>query len=167
MGIYRIKACFLALAFLFGCSSPNDFAAINSDKSYAFNYNGFEKSLFVDKKAHSFGLVFFTKDCGVCNEQIPILQTLAQKNGFEIFIVLADAKDKKDAFVWANEKKLTLPMFYEKKAVYFLSKAVGDIYGVPVLSFFEQGKMHKKFIGLTPLNVLESEIKKIQFKNPL
>ncbi|OOY00722.1 thioredoxin, partial [Campylobacter coli] len=47
-------------------------------------------------------------------------------------------------------------MFYEKKAAKYLSSAVGEIYGVPVLSFFKESKMDEKFIGLTPYSVLEN-----------
>ncbi|MCX2682595.1 thioredoxin [Campylobacter sp. MIT 21-1685] len=165
MGIYRIKTYCFVVIFLFGCNTGENFKAINSNKNYTFSYNGFEKSLFLDEEVKNFALVFFTKDCGVCKEQIPILENLARNNIFDIFIVLADAQNQQDALNWANAKRLTLPMFYEKKAVYFFSKAVENIYGVPVISFFKDSKMHKKFIGLTPLSVLENEFKQISFKN--
>ncbi|MCC3133442.1 thioredoxin, partial [Campylobacter jejuni] len=52
--------------------------------------------------------------------------------------------------------------FYEKRAAKYLSSAIGEIYGVPVLSFFKEGKMDEKFIGLTPYSILEKEIKKVK-----
>ena len=53
-------------------------------------------------------------------------------------------------------------LYFEKKAAKYLSGAVGEIYGVPVLSFFKEGKIDEKFIGLTPYGVLENEIKKLK-----
>lgn len=54
-------------------------------------------------------------------------------------------------------------LYFMKKAAKYLSGAVGEIYGVPVLSFFKEGKIDEKFIGLTPYGVLENEIKKLKF----
>ncbi|HEB9320110.1 TPA: conjugal transfer protein TraF [Campylobacter coli] len=166
MGNFRIQTYLFALItalFFIACDSGENFKALNSDKNYNFSYNGFEKSLKLDKQTQNFALVFFTKDCGVCKEQIPILQDLAKNYDFNIFVVLGDAKDAKDAKAWADEKGLShLALFYEKKAAKYLSGAVGEIYGVPVLSFFKESKMDEKFIGLTPYSVLENEIKKLK-----
>ncbi len=129
MGIFRIQAYFFALIialFFVACDSGENFKALNSDKTYNFAYNGFEKSLKLNDKAQNFALVFFTK-------------------------------------AWADEKGLSnLAMFYEKRAAKYLSSAIGEIYGVPVLSFFKEGKMDEKFIGLTPYSILEKEIKKVK-----
>ncbi|EAL7651526.1 TPA: conjugal transfer protein TraF [Campylobacter jejuni] len=166
MGIFRIQAYFFALIialFFVACDSGENFKALNNDKTYNFAYNGFEKSLKLNDKAQNFALVFFTKDCGVCKEQIPILQNLAKNYDFNIFVVLGDANDANDAKAWADEKGLSnLAMFYEKRAAKYLSSAIGEIYGVPVLSFFKEGKMDEKFIGLTPYSILEKEIKKVK-----
>lgn len=166
MGIFRIQAYFFALIialFFVACDSGENFKALNSDKTYNFAYNGFEKSLKLNDKAQNFALVFFTKDCGACKEQIPILQNLAKNYDFNIFVVLGDANDANDAKAWADEKGLSnLAMFYEKRAAKYLSSAIGEIYGVPVLSFFKEGKMDEKFIGLTPYSILEKEIKKVK-----
>lgn len=166
MGTFRVQTYFFALImalFFAACDSGENFKALNSDKNYNFSYNGFEKTLKLDNKMQNFALVFFTKDCGVCKEQIPILQNLAKNYDFNIFIVLGDANDANDAKAWTDEKALSnLAMFYERKAVKYLSKAVGEIYAVPVLSFFNQGKMDEKFIGLTPYSILQSEVKKLK-----
>lgn len=48
MGIFRIQAYFFALIialFFVACDSGENFKALNSDKTYNFAYNGFEKSL--------------------------------------------------------------------------------------------------------------------------
>jgi len=166
MGTFRIQTYFFALIvvlFFIACDSGENFKALNSDKTYNFAYNGFEKTLKLDDKTQNFALVFFTKDCGVCKEQIPILQNLAKNYNFDIFVVLGDANSINDAKTWADEKGLSnLVMFYEKKAAKYLSSAIGEIYGVPVLSFFKESKMDEKFIGLTPYSTLEKEIRKIK-----
>lgn len=166
MEIFRVQTYFFALIislFFTACDSGENFKALNSDKNYNFSYNGFEKTLKLDDKMQNFALVFFIKDCGVCKEQIPILQNLAKNYDFNIFIVLGDANDANDAKAWAEKKGLShLAMFYEKRASQYLSDAVGEIYGVPVISFFKEGKTDKKFIGLTPYSILKSEIKKLK-----
>lgn len=162
MGIFRSQIYALALIFFCACGGGENFKALNSEENYNFSYNGFEKELRLNHEKSSFALVFFTKDCGVCKEQIAILKNLKNHYDFEIFVVLGDAKDLDDARAWSKEKDLDLKVFYEKKAANFLSGAVEGIYGVPVLSFFSQGKMDKKFIGLTPYGVLENEIKRIK-----
>lgn len=125
MANFRIQTYLFALIvalFFIACDSGENFKALNSNKIYNFSYNGFEKSLKLDDQTQNFALVFFTKDCGVCKEQIPILQDLAKNYDFNIFIVLGDAKDAKDAKAWADEKGLShLALFYEKKAAKYLS----------------------------------------------
>ena len=132
MGIFLVQTYFfaliIALSFI-ACDSGETFKALNSNKTYNFAYNGFEKSLKLNNEAQNFALVFFTKDCGVCKEQIPILQNLAKNYDFNIFVVLGDANDANDAQAWANEKGLSnLEMFYEKRAAKYLSSAIGDIW---------------------------------------
>ncbi len=160
MESFRVQVYLFALIFFCACSGEN-FKALNSEQNYNFSYNGFKKELKLNQEKNSFALVFFTKDCGVCGEQITVLNRLKSHYDFQFFIVLGDAKDLDDAKMWALKKDLHLQVFYEKKAVDFLCAAVGGVYGVPVLSFFKEGKMEQKFIGLTPYFVLENEIKKM------
>lgn len=162
MGTFRIQIYAFALILFCACGSGENFKALNTDEIYNFSYNGFEKELKLNHQKNSFALVFFTKDCGVCKEQISVLKKLINHYDFDFFVVLGDAKDFNDAKEWSFEKNLDLKVFYEKKAVNFLSLAVGGVYGVPVLSFFNQGKMEQKFIGLTPYGILENAIKKIK-----
>ncbi len=161
MAIFRIQTYLLVLILFCACADTN-FKALNSEQTYKFSYNSFEKELLLDDKKAYFALVFFTKDCGVCLEQIAILKKLKERYEFDFFVVLGDAKDLEDAKAWALEKDLNLKVFYEKKAADFLARAVGGIYGVPVLSFFKNAKMEQKFIGLTPYFILEETIKRLK-----
>ncbi len=166
MGIFRIQAYFFALIialFFVACDSGENFKALNSDKTYNFAYNGFEKSLKLNDKTQNFALVFFTKDCGVCKEQIPILQNLAKNYDFNIFVVLGDANDANDAKAWADEKGLSnLAMFYEKEQLNTFQVPLGKYMECLCLVFSKKEKWMKKFIGLTPYSILEKEIKKVK-----
>ncbi|EFO9214060.1 TlpA family protein disulfide reductase [Campylobacter lari] len=157
--------CFLALisVFFFSACSNNEFQTLNSSQSYTFKYDGFEKTLKTQNANQAYALFFFTQDCGACNAQIPMLNELYKERKFPILAVLNGAKSKEEAQKILLEKKLDLPLMYEAKASSFLSKAVGGIYGVPVIVFYdEKGKINEKFIGLTPKSVLENKIKFLQ-----
>ena len=172
---FKAFAFALSLFVCGGCDFGRDFTALNSEQSYKFSYNGFEKRLNLGTQK-PFVLVFFTKDCGVCKAQIRILNALKTpensdlkaKNSdlktaqIDFFIVLNDAANKAEAMLYAQSHEIEFPLFYEKRASEFLSKAVGDIYGVPVMVLFDkQGIQRRLFIGLTPQSVLEEELFKI------
>ncbi|TQR29526.1 thioredoxin [Campylobacter sp. MIT 99-7217] len=163
MELYRIKNFVLTLiAFLFIACDNHEFKSINPDLSYEFKFDGFSKELSFGQQK-PFVLAFFTKDCGVCKEQIAILKDFSRENEIKIFTILGDARDKQDAILWAEQKGLDLTLFYESKAADFLSRVVGGIYGVPVIVFYdENSRLRQKFIGLTPKGVLEKELKNIQ-----
>ncbi|EAL5739908.1 TlpA family protein disulfide reductase [Campylobacter lari] len=157
--------CFLALIsiFFFSACSNNEFQTLNSNQNYTFKYDGFEKTLKTQNANQAYALFFFTQDCGACNTQIPMLNELYKERNFPILAVLNGANSKEEAQKILLEKKLDLPLLYEAKASSFLSKAVGGIYGVPVIVFYdEKGKINEKFIGLTPKSVLENKIKFLQ-----
>lgn len=173
MAIYRVKNQLLALSalFLIACSDP-EFKTLDPEASFRASFNGFKDELILKESSNSsalsvqdapFLLVFFTKECGVCSEQIAILEELVKRHQMKVFVILNDAKDRQDALAWAKSKDLSLPLFYENKAAHFFSQAIGGVFGVPVLSFWD--KKHKagaKFLGLTPLSVLESELKRLE-----
>lgn len=158
MGKSTLKACVLALSLCFLGCFDNNFKALHSEKSYKFSFNGVKKQL--DFGSNSpYALAFFTKDCGVCEEQIRILNALNTLYDFEFLVVLGDAKDENDALKWAKNKNLTLPLFYEKRASEFLARGVGGIYGVPVIAFFDKkGILNAKFTGLSPQSVLGEKL---------
>lgn len=163
MGKSALKAFALALSLCFVACFDNTFAT-TEDKAYKFSFNGFEKRLSYGE-SKPYALVFFTKDCGVCGEQIRVLNALKKRYDFEFLAVLNDAQSKMDAQIWAQKKNLALPLFYEARAGDFLSRAVGGIYGVPVIVFAdEMGILGKKFNGLTPQSVLEKELAKFALK---
>lgn len=157
MELFRRTLFSLTVSLCFIACFDNDFRALNTDKRYNFVYDGLEKELHFSKDK-AYALVFFTKDCGVCKEQIAALKELRDYD-FDFLGVLADAKDEKDALSWALNYDFDFSLLYERKAGDFLSKAVGGIFGVPVIVFFDkQGKMKEKFIGLTPKSILEKNI---------
>ncbi|MCR6572746.1 TlpA family protein disulfide reductase [Campylobacter insulaenigrae] len=151
---------FLALAFLLSSCANNEFKALNGDENLEFLYDGFQKTLKIKDQNQPYALFFLTSDCGVCKAQIPILNELYKTRKFKIIAVLNGVKDKNEAQQNILEKNILFPLLYQAKASLFLSKAVGDIYGVPVIVFVdENGILKEKFIGLTPKNILENQIK--------
>lgn len=157
MGQPAFKAFILALSLCFAGCFDNKFTTTEG-KAYKFSFNGFEKRLSYGENK-PYALVFFTKDCGVCGEQIRVLNALKERYDFEFLVVLSGVKDKADAQLWAQKKNLTLPLFYGARASEFLSRAVGGIYGVPVIVFVgENGILGKTFSGLTPQSVLDKEL---------
>lgn len=157
MGKSTLQAFALALSLFFAGCFDNKFAT-TEDKAYKFSFNGFEKRLSYGE-SKPYALAFFTKDCAVCAEQIRILNALQGRFELKFLAVLKDAQDKTEAKLWAQSKNLALPLFFEARASEFLARAVGGIYGVPVIVFVdEKGILGKKFIGLTPQSVLEKEL---------
>ncbi len=157
MGKSTLKAFALALSLCFLGCFDNKFST-TSGQAYEFSFNGFEKRLSYGE-SKPYALVFFTKDCGVCAEQIRVLNALKGRYDFEFLAVLSGAQDKTDAQLWAQKKNLNAPLFYEARASEFLSRAVGGIDGVPVIVFVgKTGILGKKFSGLTPQSMLEKEL---------
>jgi len=155
---YLKIALYILLSLSFTACFDHNFKAINSNESFKFSYNKLDKRLEFNQQK-PFALVFFTKDCGVCKEQIASIKALRKLYDFDFLAVLADAKDKEDAIKWANDKGLDFTLFYEPRAAKYLSNAIGGIYGVPVSAFFDkEGRQNELFIGLTPQSVLEKEL---------
>ena len=85
-----------------------------------------------------------------------VLNELKNAQEFDFFVVLNDSPNKADATLYAQSHDIKFPLFYEQKASEFLARAVGGIYGVPVIVFFDkQGLKIQTFIGFTPQNVLD------------
>ena len=108
-----------------------------------------------------FILFFFTTTCGVCKAQIPILQEIAQElanENIKIYGILGNAPSVDLAQQYARENAISLPIFYENSARRFFSQIVGGVKGVPVIVIFKDGKIDKRFIGLTPKSVLKRAI---------
>lgn len=158
MVVFKSFYFFLALILLSACN--NDFKTLNSNVNYAFEYDGFKKTLNIKDFNTPYALFFFTQDCGVCEIEIPILNELYKERNFHFIAVLNGVKTLQEAQKIAKDKNLQLPLLYELKASDFLSKASGGIFGVPVIVFYdENGNLNEKFIGLTPKSILEDKIK--------
>ena len=112
-------------------------------------------------KNQPFILFFFTTTCGVCKAQIPILQEIAQEladENIKIYGILGNAPNKDLAQKYTESNAISLPIFYENAARRFFSQIVGGVKGVPVIVIFKDGKIDKRFIGLTPKSVLKRAI---------
>lgn len=143
---------FLAL-ILVSCSD-DAMLAINSKEPIALKYNAREKAL--KGINEPFVLFFYSRDCGVCIKQIPILNELSKEH--KIIAVLNGMKDYNMAK--NNLKGVEFPTIYESLDVEYLSNVVGGVYGVPAMFIYDSnGKMIKRFISLTPKSILEKELR--------
>lgn len=145
--------CILAI-LLCGClENEAHFDALNLGTINA-NYNNQTLTLSQDSSENSdFILFFFTSTCGVCKEQIPILEDLHKQN-IRIYGILGDKSQAIKAREFIDSSNITMPIFYESNARRFFTNAIGGVKGVPVIAIFKNGKVQQKFIGLTPKSVL-------------
>lgn len=105
-----------------------------------------------------FILFFFTTTCDVCKAQIPILQEMANEN-IRIYGILGNIPSVEKAKKYTQSNAITLPIFYESKAKQFFTQVIGGVKGVPVVIIFDKdGKIKKRFIGLTPKSILNNAI---------
>lgn len=140
---------------LCGClENEANFDALNLGKISA-TYANKMLAITQDSSDNSdFMLFFFTSTCGVCKEQIPILEELSQN--IRIYGILGDISNTQKAQYFIESSKITMPIFYQSNARRFLANASNGIKGVPVIVVFKNGKVAQKFIGLTPKGILAS-----------
>ncbi|MBZ7993093.1 conjugal transfer protein TraF [Campylobacter sp. RM9333] len=145
---------FLAIfIFLLYACKDEAMLALNSKEPIHLSYSAKEQAL--KGLNEPFMLFFYTKDCGVCAKQIPILNELSKD--YKIIAVLGGMRD----YDMAKEslKGVTFATIYESLDVEYLSNVVGGVWGVPAMFVYDKdGKMVKKFISLTPKSVLENEL---------
>lgn len=148
---------FLSSIFLSSCGETN-FKAINSSKPLDIKYVALDKKLlYQEGEAKPFALFFYTSTCGICAIQAPILQEIYEEREFNFIAVIGDKPAYDDALKYSLN--MSFPIIYESMAVNYLRRAVGGIYGVPVLFIYNsRGQMYKKFIGLTPKSVIKEAI---------
>lgn len=150
-----MKKFLILLAFIFLACKDEYMLTINSKEPLSLKYNAKEKAL--KGLNEPFMLFFYSKDCGVCLKQIPILNELSKY--YKIIAVLNGMKDKKTA--QENLKGVIFTTVYDSLDVEYLSNVVGGVYGVPAMFIYDKnGKLAKKFISFTPKNILEQEFKK-------
>lgn len=145
--------------------SQGEFDALNLGKVSAFYVNDSLQLDFPSAKewkqsvdSKPFALFFFTTICGVCKEQIPILQEIVDEST-KIYGVLGNAPSVDLAQKYAESNAITLPIFYESKAKRFFTQIIGGAEGVPVVVTFDKdGRVKGRFMGLTPKDVLKNAL---------
>lgn len=138
---------FFIILFICGCN--DGILALNSKEPFYFKFKYSELTL---TNHNSFGLIFITKECGACKEQLKYLKN----SKFNFIVVLGDAKDMNDALNFTKDKDINFPLIFDKDSVLFLSNAVGGISGVPATFIYNKDNK-KRFLGLTPKSVIEKE----------
>lgn len=152
-----MRIVLMLLCLIFCACKDEYFLTLNSKEPLSLKYNAKEKAL--KGLDEPFMLFFYSKDCGVCLKQIPILNELSKN--YKIIAVLGNMKNKDMAV--KNLKGVTFTTIYDSLDVEYLSNVVGGVYGVPAMFIYDNnGKMVKKFISLTPKSVLEKELRAIK-----
>ena len=138
---------FFLILFICGCN--DGILALNSKEPFYFKFKNSELTL---TNHDSFGLIFITKECGACKEQLKYLKN----SKFNFIVVLGDAKDMNDALNFTKDKDIDFPLIFDKDSVLFLSNAVGGISGVPATFVYSKDNK-KRFLVLIPKSVIEKE----------
>ncbi len=106
-------------------------------------------------------LTFFTTNCGACKEEIPSLNKLEKefKNRVKILAVMGEKISEEKAKEFIKKYEISYEIISDKKSANLLSRAVGGVFGVPVIFIFDKnGKLFKKFSGFIPHEVLRKKI---------
>lgn len=78
-------------------------------------------------------------------------------------MVASELQNKTQADEFIKEKDIRYPVIFGSDEIQFLSNVVGGIIGVPATYFYdENGKLDKKFLGITPKNQILEEIKNLK-----
>ncbi len=157
--IFAIMALFL----LGGCfdSHERHHIALNNSDGITTTYFPRTKELQTSKKQPLI-LFFFTKECKACRVELKSLNELALKFGKEAeFVGIINSKIGSIEELEEEEgEKIEFMVIADYSSVDYFSKAVGGVFGVPTLFIFDSnGKFYKKFLGLTPKEILEKELK--------
>ncbi|MDR1285861.1 MAG: redoxin family protein [Campylobacteraceae bacterium] len=161
------KIAFLALsAFLF-CSCSNigekNHIVLNDTNPLKTTFSPSNKTLNINNK-RAFMLFFFSTDCGACKEAVPSINFFAQKysDSFDIIGVMNQSMGFDKDIELLRAQNIIFKVVSDSKSVEYLSRVVGGVYGVPVIYMYDKdGRVSSKFLGLTPQNKLEEEIKKL------
>lgn len=134
-------------------SYSNQRLMISSDFNEVSSKSHFGES----QDSNKFVLFFFTSTCGVCKEQIPILEELFSQN-IRIYGILGDIPNLTNATKFIESSHIKMPIFYQSNARRFFTNATNGVKGVPVIAVFKDGKLTQKLIGLIPKSVLLQSI---------
>lgn len=133
-------------------SYSNQRLVISSDSNNKIDSSKLDSNKSSDSNK-SFMLFFFTSTCGVCKEQIPILEELFSQN-VRIYGILGDIPNLTNATKFIESNHIKMPIFYTSNARRFFANATNGVKGVPVIAVFHNGKLTQKLVGLIPKSVL-------------
>ncbi|MDR1007371.1 MAG: TlpA family protein disulfide reductase [Campylobacteraceae bacterium] len=161
------KIALFALSALLLCSCSNigekNHIVLNDTSPLKTTFSPSNKTLSLNNK-RAFMLFFFSTDCGACKEAIPSINFFAQKysGSFDIVGIMNGSMGFDSDMELLKAQNITFKVISESKSVEYLSHAVGGVYGVPVIYMYDKdGKVASRFLGLTPQNKLEEEIRKL------
>lgn len=149
------------LTIFSGCQNENHHMSINDPVGIDTVYESGKLKI----KGHNspFVVFFFSATCGACSEQVPSLIELGKKFKNVKFIgIMGNSQGFDKDMKILKEKGVDFLTISSPKSVDYFSNAVGGIYGVPATFLFDKdGKIVKKYIGLTSKNIIEKDIKSL------
>ena len=94
-------------------------------------------------------LFFFSKDCAVCAEQIPVLNEIQKSSEAKIIGILNYKTNKADDIKMLKSKGVEFSTINDTKSVKYFSNIIGGVFGTPVSVIYSaDGKEKQKFLGL-------------------
>lgn len=155
----KIFILLLFLAIFSGCQNENHHMSINDPVGIDTAYK--QGKLKIVGQDLPFVIFFFSSTCGACNAQVPSLIELGKEFKDVKFIgIMGNSQGFDKDIKILKQKGISFLTISSPNSVKYFSNVVGGIYGVPATFLFDKdGKIAKKYIGLTPKNVIAKDIK--------
>ncbi|MDR3345983.1 MAG: TlpA family protein disulfide reductase [Campylobacteraceae bacterium] len=157
--------CALLALFICSCSKVGEknHIVLNSATPVKTTFSASNKTLSVNEN-RPFMLFFFSTDCGACKEELPSINFFTQKysDQFDVIGVMGGTLGFDKDIELLRAQNIAFKVISDTKSVAYLSKAVGGVYGVPVIYMYDkEGVFASRFLGLTPRKTIEEEVKKL------
>lgn len=155
---FKIFVILSLVLFFIACENKREHISINTDERLLSSYDASLKSLKFLGFNKPFVLFFFTKDCAVCAEQIPILNEIQKSGKAKIIGVLNTSIDKNSDIQMLKSKGVEFSTINDAKSVKYFSNIIGGVFGTPVSAVYSaDGKQKRVFLGLYSKAAFESE----------
>lgn len=160
-----MKKFFIALAIFTaifsGCEpkTSTHHMALNDPKGIDTEFSGGKLQIIGNDSP--FLVFFFSTTCVACSQQVPSLVELGKEfENVKFYGIMGNSKGFDKDIEILKAKNVEFMTFSAQSSVDYFSNAVGGIYGVPATFLFDKnGKIAKKYIGLTPKSTIEKDIK--------
>ena len=147
----RIKILIILSAVLFfvACENKREHFSVNTNERFVSTYAASTQILKFEGVNKPFVLFFFSKDCAVCAEQIPVLNEIQKSGEAKIIGILNYKTNNADDIKMLKSKGVEFSTINDAKSVKYFSNIIGGVFGTPVSVIYSaDGKEKQKFLGL-------------------